>query len=60
MRRLHPALAGPRGQVLLATLLFCFIFTVLFAGLFRSGLLYGLKERSVRACDLTALSSGAV
>ncbi len=50
----------PEGQVLLATLFFCFIFAALFAGLYKSGLVYSLKERSNRSCELTALSAGAV
>jgi hypothetical protein len=50
----------PEGQVLLATLFFCFIFAVLFAGLYKSGLVYSLKERSNRSGELTALSAGAV
>src|ERR1700679_1091414 len=51
---------NPEGQVLLATLFFCFIFAVLFAGLYKSGLVYSLKERSNRSSELTALSAGAV
>ncbi len=48
------------GQVLLATLLFCFIFVSLFIGLYKSGMLYNAKERAIRASNLTALSAGAV
>jgi len=51
---------NPSGQVLLATLLFCFIFVTLFIGLYKSGLLYNAKERAIRASNLTALSAGAV
>lgn len=50
----------PLGQVLLATLLFCFIFLALFIGLYRAGSAYVLKERSQRAVNLTTLSAGAV
>jgi hypothetical protein len=48
------------GQVLLATLLFCFIFITLFVGLYKSGLLYNAKEQAIRASNSTALSAGAV
>jgi hypothetical protein len=51
---------NPAGQVLLATLLFCFIFVALFIGLYKSGMLYNTKERAIRASNLTALSAGAV
>jgi len=51
---------NPSGQVLLATLLFCFIFMALFIGLYKSGMLYNAKERAIRASNLTALSTGAV
>jgi hypothetical protein len=51
---------NPSGQVLLATLLFCFIFVALFIGLYKSGLLYNAKERAIRASNLTALSAGAI
>ena len=50
----------PSGQVLLATLLFCFIFIALFVGLYKSGMLYNAKERAIRANNLTSLSAGAV
>ena len=50
----------PRGQVLVATLFFCFIFAALFVGVYKSGLLYNAKARAVRATDLTSLSAGAV
>jgi len=50
----------PSGQVLLATLLFCFTFVALFVGLYKSGMLYNAKERAIRASNLTALSAGAV
>lgn len=48
------------GQVLLATLLFCFIFLALFVGLYKAGSVYVVKERSRRAVNLTALTGGAV
>jgi hypothetical protein len=51
---------GAGGQVLLATLLFCFIVCVLFAGLYKAGRIYGHKEFSRRGSDLTSLSAGAV
>jgi hypothetical protein len=51
---------NPSGQVLLATLLFCFIFMALFISLYKSGMLYNAKERAIRASNLTALSAGAV
>ncbi len=51
---------NPSGQVLLATLLFCFIFVTLFVGLYKSGMLYNAKEQAIRASNLTALSAGAV
>ncbi len=50
----------PCGQVLLATLLFCFIFIALFAGLYKAGTAYIMKEQSRRAVNLTALSAGAI
>lgn len=60
MKRMRRVLLKPQGQVLLATLLFCFIFTVLFAGLYKAGLLYNDKTRAARGADLTVLSGGAV
>src|SRR5665213_2684375 len=51
---------NPSGQVLLATLLFCFIFVPLFVGLYKSGMLYNAKEQAIRASNLTAFSAGAV
>jgi hypothetical protein len=51
---------NPAGQVLLATLMFCFIFITLFVGLYKSGMLYSAKERAIRSGNLTALSAGAV
>lgn len=48
------------GQALLATLMFCFIFVVLFAGLYKAGLSYIQKEKALRGTDMTALSVGAV
>jgi hypothetical protein len=51
---------NPSGQVLLATLLFCFIFMALFIGLYKSGMLYNAKEKAIRSSNLTALSAGAV
>jgi len=51
---------NPSGQVLLATLLFCFIFMALFIGLYKSGMLYNAKEQAIRSSNLTALSAGAV
>ena len=60
MKHLRDSLQRPAGQVLLATLLFCFIFIVLFMGLFKAGTAYISKERTRRATDLTALSAGAV
>ena len=53
-------LRRPLGQVLLATLLFCFIFTALFVGLYKAGTSYLLKEKTRRAVNLTALTGGAV
>ncbi len=50
----------PCGQVLMATLFFCFIFTALFYGVYKSGAFYNAKTRANRATDLTALSAGAV
>jgi hypothetical protein len=60
MKNLRKFKEEPLGQVLLATLLFCFIFAVLFSGLYRSGTAYLQKETARRSSDLTALSSGAV
>jgi hypothetical protein len=51
---------NPSGQVLLATLLFCFVFAALFIGLYKSGMFYTAKERAIRAGNLTALSAGAI
>ena len=51
---------NPSGQVLLATLLFCFVFVALFVGLYKSGILYNTKEQAIRSSNLTALSAGAV
>ena len=53
MKRLRRVLRQPHGQVLLATLLFCFVFTILFAGLLRSGIAYRAKTRATRSADLT-------
>ena len=50
----------PAGQVLLATLFFCFIFLALFVGLFKAGSSYIQKEKAMRAADLAALSAGSV
>jgi hypothetical protein len=50
----------PLGQVLLATLFFCFIFVMFFAGLYKAGTAYLLKEKSQVATDMTALTAGAV
>ncbi len=60
MTHIHRWSQKPAGQVLLATLLFCFIFITLFIGLFKSGLLFSAKERAIQAANLTALSAGAV
>jgi len=60
MIRIKKTIENPQGQVLLATLLFCFIFFSLFIGVYKSGIVYSLKERATRSCDLTALSAGAV
>lgn len=60
MKSLRNDLRRSKGQVLLATLLFCFIFTILFVGLYKSGMVYSLKERADRSCELTVLSAGAV
>jgi hypothetical protein len=57
---IRASLLKPSGQVLLATLFFCFIFVVLFAGLYQAGITYIAKERSRRASDLTVLSAGAI
>jgi hypothetical protein len=50
----------PLGQVLLATLLFCFIFLALFVGLYKSGTAYIIKEHARRSTNLTAFTGGAV
>jgi hypothetical protein len=50
----------PAGQVLLATLLFYLVFIALFAGLYKAGTAYNLKEKSKVGADLTSLSGGAV
>jgi hypothetical protein len=60
MIRIKQWTKNPSGQVLLATLLFCFIFVALFVGLYKTGMLYNAKERAIRASTLTALSAGAV
>lgn len=60
MTHIHRWSQKPSGQVLLATLLFCFIFITLFVGLFKSGLLFSAKERAIQAANMTALSAGAV
>ena len=60
MEKLRRKLEKPLGQALLATLLFCFIFVALFAGLYKAGRAYLLKEKSRRAVNLTALTGGAV
>jgi hypothetical protein len=60
MNHFRKDLEKPKGQVLLATLLFCFVFAVLFAGLYKAGVVYSLKERSNRGSELTAVSAGAV
>jgi hypothetical protein len=54
------AFRNASGQILLATLLFCFIFTALFACLYHSGTAYRMREQARRGGDLTAVSSGAV
>jgi len=51
---------NPSGQVLLATLFFCFIFMALFIGLYKAGFSYIEKEKAMRSADLTTLSIGAV
>ncbi|SRR5579871_174985 len=51
---------NPLGQVLLATLLFCFVFIALFLGLYKSGQAYIVKEETRRAVNLTSLTGGAV
>jgi hypothetical protein len=53
-------LLRPQGQALLATLLFCFVFTILFATLYKVGWMYHDKIRATRGADLTVLSGGAV
>jgi hypothetical protein len=60
MKKFYSLVEKPAGQVLLATLLFSFIFCALFIGLYKAGTLYILKERSRRSSDLTCLSAGAV
>ena len=60
MKHFRDSLQKPHGQVLLATLLFCFIFVSLFIGLYKVGLVYNFKERARRSADLTLLSGGAV
>lgn len=60
MNNLRQIVQKPIGQVLLATLLFCFIFIALFVGLYKAGVSYIVKERSRRATDLTAMTAGAV
>jgi hypothetical protein len=50
----------PLGQALLATILFCFIFVALFAGLYKAGTAYVIKEKSRTAANMTALTAGAV
>lgn len=60
MNRFRTFSGRPSGQVLLATILFCFIFSVLFIGLYKAGMTYSLKERSRRSTDLTVLSAGAI
>lgn len=60
MRKLQTLSQKPAGQVLLATLLFSFIFCALFVGLYKSGSAYLAKERSRRAVNLTTLTGGAV
>ncbi len=60
MKKFNSLVEKPAGQVLLATLLFSFIFCALFIGLYKAGTLYILKEKSRRSSDLTCLSAGAV
>jgi hypothetical protein len=60
MNNFKKIIQKPMGQVLLATLLFCFIFLALFVGLYKAGTAYILKEKSRRATNLTALTGGAV
>src|SRR5579872_4240152 len=60
MKSLRERIQSPLGQVLLATLLFCFIFLALFVGLYKAGTAYILKEKSRRATSLTALTGAAV
>jgi hypothetical protein len=60
MKSLHSLTNKPTGQVLLATLLFSFIFCALFMGLYKAGTAYVFKEKARRGSDLTALSAGAV
>ena len=60
MKKMSALLQKPMGQVLAATVLFCFIYIALFSGLYRAGTAYMLKERGRRGADLTSLSAGAV
>lgn len=60
MNHFRENLEKPKGQALLATLLFCFVFAVLFAGLYKAGMVYSLKERANRGGELTAVSAGSV
>jgi hypothetical protein len=60
MIKIKNSIEKAEGQILLATLLFCFIFSAFFIGVYKSGLIYSLKERAIRSSDLTALSAGAV
>ncbi len=60
MRKFKKLSQNPLGQILLATLIFCFVFLALFLGLYKAGSSYIVKERSRRAVNLTALTGGAV
>jgi hypothetical protein len=60
MKSFHSLINKPAGQVLLATLLFSFIFCALFIGLYKAGIAYVSKETARRSVDLTCLSAGAV
>lgn len=60
MKHLRRFSQTPCGQVLLATLLFCFIFLALFVGLYKAGSVYIAKEQARRSTNLTALSAGSV
>lgn len=60
MKELRALSQKPLGQVLLATLLFCFIFLALFVGLYKSGIAYIGKEHARRSTNLTALTAGSV